>query len=636
MKITALKLVSAAALIAALFACGGGGGGADNPTPTPTPIVNTAPIANAGPDQSVLANALVTLDGSASSDANSDPLTYAWSLTAKPAASTSALVSASSVKPSFTADVAGIYVASLIVNDGKVNSTAASVSITASTANIAPVANAGVSQTVVAGSAVMLDGSASSDANKDALTFAWTLTAKPAGSTATLIQPASVKPSFTADVAGTYVATVVVNDGKVNSSPATASIIAVAPTDPIVPTANAARDIADTRLAFDVAAMSGTASITLAASSTPGATLEVGDLTLDSVRSGGVDLAYATDVAAKTINLALASSDLPVAVDIAFRFKNHTGFQGASADGYTFLWPYFCGNLFPCHSQPRDGMTLSLSLTGIPAGKTAIYVPAISQAPAYQLAWSIDNYTELPLGTTAAGTNVSVWYRPNELATAQAGTEHLLAVFDWYEKTLGAYRFGNKVGTVSVNWGAGVTGGMEHHPRWHVASSSLGSQETNAHEAAHGWFGDGVRISCWEDFVLSEGTASYLAARAFDVVAPALGEQTWTNYANALAQIPGNRPVWPRTCNTVDVLKDNLFTDAPYMRGAFFYKAVAGKVGADKVDQALAAFYREFAGKPAGMADMLTTIKTVTGYDPTACAQLWLEGTSTPAPAACP
>ena len=541
MKITALKRVSAAALIAVLFACGGGGGGADNLTPTPTPIINTAPIANAGPDQSVLANALVTLDGSASSDANSDPLTYAWSLTAKPA-----------------------------------------------------------------------------------------------GSTSTLAPATSVKPSFTADVAGTYVASLIVSDGKVNSSPATASITAVVPTVPIVPTANTARDIADTRLAFDLAAMSGSASITFAASSTPGATLEVGDLTLDSVRSGGVDLAYATDLAARSINLALASSDLPVAVDIAFRFKNHIGFQGASADGYTFLWPYFCGNLFPCHSQPRDGMTLSLSLTGIPTGKTAIYVPAISQAPAYQLAWSIDNYTELPLGTTGAGTNVSVWYRPNELATAQAGTQHLVAVFDWYEKTLGAYRFGNQVGTVSVNWGAGAAGGMEHHPRWHVSSSSLGSQETNAHEAVHGWFGDGVRISCWEDFVLSEGTASYLAARALDVVAPAVGAQTWTHYANALAQIPGNRPVWPRTCNTVDVLKDNLFTNAPYMRGAFFYKAVAGKVGADKVDQALAAFYREFGGKSARMTDMLTTIKTVTGYDPTACAQLWLEGTSTPTPAACP
>ncbi|MEO8101885.1 MAG: M1 family aminopeptidase [Betaproteobacteria bacterium] len=407
------------------------------------------------------------------------------------------------------------------------------------------------------------------------------------------------------------------------------------PTSPVTPTANPARDITDTRLAYDVTALSGTASITFAASTTPGATLEVGDLTLDSVRSGGADLAYAADVTAKTINLALASSDQPISVDIAFRYKHHAGFQGAAAEGYTFLWPYFCGNLFPCHSQPRDGTTMSLSLTGIPAGKTALYVPTLSEAPAYQIAWSIDNYTELPLGTTTAGTSVSVWYRPNELTTAQAGTQHLVAVFDWYEKTLGAYRFGNKVGTVSVNWGAGGTGGMEHHPRWHVASSSLGSEEINAHEAAHGWFGDGVRLGCWEDFVLSEGTASYLAARALEVVAPPVGAQTWANYALALAQVPGSRPVWPRTCNTVDVLKDNLFTNAPYMRGAFFYKAVAGKVGVDKVDQALAVFYRDFAGKPARMADMLTTIKTVTGYDPAACAQLWLEETITPVPAPC-
>src|ERR1035437_10837853 len=57
-----------------LAACGGGGGGTDNITPPP--IVNTAPVASAGADHSILTNAVVTLDGSKSSDANSDPLTY--------------------------------------------------------------------------------------------------------------------------------------------------------------------------------------------------------------------------------------------------------------------------------------------------------------------------------------------------------------------------------------------------------------------------------------------------------------------------------------------------------------------------------------------------------------------------------
>jgi aminopeptidase N len=113
----------------------------------------------------------------------------------------------------------------------------------------------------------------------------------------------------------------------------------------------------------------------------------------------------------------------------------------------------------------------------------------------------------------------------------------------------------------------------------------------------------------------------------------------WDNYANSLTGIGGGLPVWPQSCGQIDVIKDNLFTQAPYMRGAFFYKGVADKVGAPLLDQALATFYHAHAGGTATMQDMLDNIKTVTGYDPTACAQIWLVDTShptSPAPAPCP
>jgi aminopeptidase N len=410
---------------------------------------------------------------------------------------------------------------------------------------------------------------------------------------------------------------------------------------PIEPTANPAREILDTKLAFDVTALTGTASITFAASDSPGATLETGDLVIERVEMNGTELAHAagpgTGMTASTLDLALPPSDVPLVVDIAFRYKHHTGFQGAHPNGYTLLWPYYCGNLFPCHSRPDDGLTMSLELTGVPADKVAVYPTTLSEAPSYQLAWSIDAYTETTLGTTTAGTEIAVWHRESELTAAQTGTTNLVAVFDWLEKTLGPYRFGKKAGSVSVRWGTGALGGMEHHPMWHVASGALAGQEVHAHEAAHGWYGDGIRIACWEDFVLSEGTTTYLAGRALDVVAPSVGAQIWTGYTNDLARIPGTEPVWPEGCNEIDILDDGLFTDAPYIRGAFFYRAVALKVGADVLDDVLASFYRTYAGKAARMSDMLDTIRAETGYDPTTCAEMWLRSTTKPAAnTACP
>jgi len=399
----------------------------------------------------------------------------------------------------------------------------------------------------------------------------------------------------------------------------------------LMPTPNPAREVVSTALSLDLTAMSGHATITLATGDA-GATLEVGDLMIDSVMRDGAMVPFA--VANKRLDLGLAGGE-QVSVDIAYHYKPHEMFDGVSP-AFSFLWPYYCGNVFPCHSQPSDGTTFTLELTGVPAGKTAVYPPTVNEAPSYQIAWAVGDYVETTLGTTTAGTQLSVWHLASEQSAATTGTANLVAAFNWFEQTLGPYRFGNHAGTVSVQWPRGAYGGMEHHPRWHVGSGSLGDQVTNVHEAAHGWFGDGIRIGCWEDFVLSEGTVSYLAARALDVVAPTAGTAAWQQYTNELSQIAGTNPVWPQSCGVVDVLDDNLFTNAPYMRGAFFYKAVADKVGAALVDQALATFYRDHAGGSATMADMLTTIQQVTGYDATTCAQTWLLSTTRPTPGPCP
>jgi hypothetical protein len=90
-----------------------------------------APVANAGPDQNVFVGALVQLTGSGSTDPGGSPLTYAWSLTTRPGGSAAVLSSPTAVTPTFVADVAGTYVAQLIVNNGVTNSAPDTVTITA-------------------------------------------------------------------------------------------------------------------------------------------------------------------------------------------------------------------------------------------------------------------------------------------------------------------------------------------------------------------------------------------------------------------------------------------------------------------------------------------------------------------------
>lgn len=93
---------------------------------------NTPPVADAGSNQSVLINQTVQLDGSGSSDDDLDELLYAWTFTSRPAGSTSAFSDPSAVNPTFVPDIAGDYVIQLVVNDGTVDSSPSSVTVSVS------------------------------------------------------------------------------------------------------------------------------------------------------------------------------------------------------------------------------------------------------------------------------------------------------------------------------------------------------------------------------------------------------------------------------------------------------------------------------------------------------------------------
>ena len=210
---------------------------------------NRAPTADAGIDQNVPMGTVVTLDGSASSDPDGNPITYVWTLDSKPANSTAAIVDASSPRPSLTPDQAGTYIASLVVTDSLNEKSVADqvvVTVNPVNKNNAPVAVAGPNQNVLVGATVELDGSGSLDADGDLLSYSWSFTSKPAGSTAQLSYIDGVAddpaPTFVADVPGVYVIGLVVGDGKAYST-TQASVTVTAALGNVAPVASAGDDV---------------------------------------------------------------------------------------------------------------------------------------------------------------------------------------------------------------------------------------------------------------------------------------------------------------------------------------------------------------------------------------------------------
>lgn len=189
---------------------------------------NVAPVANAGPDRTAFTGEDVTLDGSASSDANGDALRFAWQILSAPSGSRAALSDAAAVRPVLTPDLRGDYVVQLTVNDGRLASAPDTVTISSAALNNAPVANAGPDQSSRIGFTVALDASASSDPDGDALSFEWTFVTRPDGSTTSLQGPDNAQASFFVDVEGQYVAEVSVCDARGACSEPDAVVIAAA------------------------------------------------------------------------------------------------------------------------------------------------------------------------------------------------------------------------------------------------------------------------------------------------------------------------------------------------------------------------------------------------------------------------
>ena len=181
-----------------------------NPDTTTVTVndVNEAPVADVGGPYSGDEDTAINFDGSGSSDPDGDPLTYSWDFGDGG--------NGTGESPSHTYADPGSYTVTLVVNDGTLNSSPSSTTVTVNDVNYAPVADVGGPYSGDEDTAISFDGSGSSDPDGDPLTYSWNFGDGQNGT--------GESPSHTYADPGSYTVTLVVNDGALDSSPDTTTV----------------------------------------------------------------------------------------------------------------------------------------------------------------------------------------------------------------------------------------------------------------------------------------------------------------------------------------------------------------------------------------------------------------------------
>lgn len=207
-------------------------------------VANKAPVANAGANTTVtLPVNSVTLDGSASKDADGKITKYAWKKLSGPVAG--AISGATLAKSTVTGLAAGTYVFSLTVTDDDNATATASVTVTVNPVvqpNKAPVADAGAMQSITLPvNTVTLDGSASKDPDGKIVKYAWKKISGPAAG-GIVTNAGNARTTVTGFVGGTYTFSLTVTDDD-NATSSANVVVRVNNRPPdIAPVANAGPD----------------------------------------------------------------------------------------------------------------------------------------------------------------------------------------------------------------------------------------------------------------------------------------------------------------------------------------------------------------------------------------------------------
>ena len=148
-----------------------------------------------------------------------------------------------------------------------------------------------------------------------------------------------------------------------------------------------------------------------------------------------------------------------------------------------------------------------------------------------------------------------------------------------------------------------------------------------AHEIGHQWFGNLVTQASWEDVWLSEGFATWFAAKIIDQELPDDSRHLAAIAARerimAADSGPESRPVRLAMHSRADM--KSVYSRIVYQKGAAVLLMLENWLGEDQFQKALQSYLRAHALSNATTADLASALMSATHIDPTSVMHSFLD-----------
>jgi aminopeptidase N len=248
---------------------------------------------------------------------------------------------------------------------------------------------------------------------------------------------------------------------------------------------------------------------------------------------------------------------------------------------------------------PSELMALMSATNPTETNETGEYTFQMKQPiPSYLLALAVGELEYAKLGERSG-----VYAEPHMIDAVEKEFKDIPKMIDAAQEMYGAYLW--EVYDVIVLPHSFPFGGMEN-PRLTFATPTLIAGDGSlvsviAHELAHSWSGNLVTNASWNDFWLNEGFTVYFENRIMEEVygkeiADMLALIEFQELEKSINEMmtSGREKDTHLKLELNDRDPDEGMTDIAYVKGAFFLKTIEEKVGREKFDEFLRAYFNAY------------------------------------------